>query len=65
MNIIKESNSLNPNQARNFVVPDLDPKCLQRLTADETSRQRVNTKLVDKHKERGEWGWGSDQGRDQ
>ena len=25
-----------------FVGPDLDPNCLQRLSADHTSRQRVN-----------------------
>ena len=27
------SNSLNPDQARHFVRPDLGPKCLQRLSA--------------------------------
>ena len=32
------SNSLDPDQARH-VGPDLDPNCLQRLTADDTSRQ--------------------------
>ena len=36
------SNSLNPDLARRFVVPDLGPNCLQRLSADDTSRQRVN-----------------------
>ena len=36
------SNSLDPDQARHFVGPDLDPNCLQRLSADdESSRQRV------------------------
>ena len=35
------SNNLNPNQARQKVGPDLDPNCLQRLSADNTSRQRV------------------------
>ena len=34
-------NSLNPDQARHFVGPDLDPNCLQRLSADNISRQRV------------------------
>ena len=40
-NTIKVSNSLNPDQARHFVGPDLDPNCLQRLSADDTSKQRV------------------------
>ena len=31
------SNSLNPDQARHFVGPDLDPNCLQRLSADDKS----------------------------
>ena len=31
------SNSLDPDQARHFVGPDLGPNCLQRLSADETS----------------------------
>ena len=35
-NTIKVSNSLNPDQARHFVGPDLDPNCLQRLSADDT-----------------------------
>ena len=36
------SNSLDPDQAGLFYVPDLSPICLQRLSADNTSRQRVN-----------------------
>ena len=36
------SNSLDPDQARGFVGPDLDPNCLLRLSADDTSRRRVN-----------------------
>ena len=32
------SNSLDPDQARHFVGPDLDPNCLQRLSADNKSR---------------------------
>ena len=32
-------NSLDPNQARNFVEPDLGPNCLQRLSADDKSRR--------------------------
>ena len=31
------SNSLDPDQARQFVGPDLDLNCLQRLSADDTS----------------------------
>ena len=36
------SNSLDPDQARRFVGPDLGPNCLPRLSADGTGRQRVN-----------------------
>ena len=35
------SNSLDPDQARQFVGPGLGPNCLQRLLADAASRQRV------------------------
>ena len=35
------SNSLDPDQARRLVGPDLGPNCLQTLSADDTSRQRV------------------------
>ena len=35
------SNSLDLDQARRFVGPDLGPNCLPRLTADDTGRQRV------------------------
>ena len=31
---------LDPGQAGHFVGPDLDPNCLQRLSADDISRQR-------------------------
>ena len=40
--IIRLSNSLDPDQARHFVGPDLGPSCLHRLSAEDTSRQRVN-----------------------
>ena len=40
-NTIRVSNSLDPDQAQHFVGPDLGPNCLQRLSADNTSRQRV------------------------
>ena len=41
-NTIRVSNFLDPDQARHFVGPDLGPKCLHELSADDTSRQRVN-----------------------
>ena len=40
-NNISVSNILDPDQAPHFVGPDLGPNCLQRLSADNTSRQRV------------------------
>ena len=42
-NTIRVSNSLGPDQAPNFVVPELGQNCLQRLSADDTSRQRVRS----------------------
>ena len=36
-NTIRMSNSLDPDQARLFVGPDLGPNCLQRLSADDKS----------------------------
>ena len=41
-NIIRVSNSLDPDQARQNVGPDLGPNCLQMLSADATSRQRIS-----------------------
>ena len=38
------SYSLDPDQARHFVGPDLDPNCLQQMTKVTTSSQRVNKK---------------------
>ena len=35
------SNSLDPDQAQRIVGPDLGPNCLPRLSAEDTSRQRV------------------------
>ena len=32
------SNSLDPDQARHFVQLDLDPNCLQKLSAEDTRR---------------------------
>ena len=40
-NTIRVSNNLDPDQARHFVGSDPDPSCLQRLSADDTRRQRV------------------------
>ena len=37
-NTIRVSNSLYPDQARRYVGPDLGPKCLQMLSADDTRR---------------------------
>ena len=37
MNTIRMSNRLDPDQTRHFVGPDLDPNCLQRLSADDIS----------------------------
>ena len=34
-------NSLDPDQAQQVVGPDLGPNCLQRLSADDSGRQRV------------------------
>ena len=39
------SNSLDPDQARRSVGPDLGSDCLHGLSADDTSRQRVNGKF--------------------
>ena len=38
---IRVSNSSDPNQAQHFVRHDLGPKCLQRLSAGDTNKQRV------------------------
>ena len=46
------SDGLDPDQMNNStktavsVRPDLSPNCLQRLSADDTSRQRVNTLIL-------------------
>ena len=36
---------MDPDQARHFAEPDLDPNFLQRLSAYDTRRQRVTTIL--------------------
>ena len=40
------SNCLDPDQDRRSVNPDLGPNCLQNLSADDTSRQRVGQLLI-------------------
>ena len=40
--MIRVSNSLDPDQTQRYVGSDLDPNCLQKLTADDSSRQNVN-----------------------
>ena len=40
---VSVSNNLDPDHARHCVGPDLDPNCLQRLTADKSCSKRVNT----------------------
>ena len=45
MNIITVSNSLDPDHV---VGPDLVPNCLQRFSADNTCRQRVQSKQKNK-----------------
>ena len=36
---------MDQDQARHFVGPDLGPNCLQRLSADDTIRQRDNVNV--------------------
>ena len=43
---IRILNSLNLDQDRHCVGPDLGPNCLQRLSADNTSMQRVDKKYT-------------------
>ena len=43
-NTIKVSNSLDPDQARQSVGSDQGLNCLQRLIADDTSRQTIHGK---------------------
>ena len=48
-NTMRVLNSLNPDQARHFVGPDLDPNCLKRLAADDNSghwQERVKRNMV-------------------
>ena len=45
-NTTRMSNSLDPDQSLHVVGPDLGPNCLQRLSVDHTSRQRVKVGMV-------------------
>ena len=45
-NTIRLSNSLDPDQARNFVRPDLGSNCLKRLSSDDTSRQSLPKSVI-------------------
>ena len=36
-------NSLDPDQARHFVGPDLDPKCMKKVSADDNSEVYILT----------------------
>ena len=44
-NTIRVANSLDPDQARHFVGPELGPNCLQRLSAGNIRRQKVKVDL--------------------
>ena len=46
-NTIRVSNSLEPDQARHFVWPDLGPNCLQRLSGDIVGKELNTKQLVD------------------
>ena len=46
-NNIRVSNSLDPDQARHFVRPDLSPNCLQILSADIADKELNTKQLVD------------------
>ena len=39
------SNSLDPDQVQHLVGPDLDPNCLQRLSADDKSCHKSGKEL--------------------
>ena len=45
-NNIRVSNRLDLDQERYFVVPDMGPNLVQRLSSDDTSRQRVMPSLL-------------------
>ena len=43
--IFSMSNSLDPDQARHLVGPDLGPNCYQRISADDISRPIININI--------------------
>ena len=45
-NTIRVTNSLHPDQPQHFIGSDLGPNRLQRLSADDTSKQRVKIGMV-------------------
>ena len=45
-NNIRVSNSLDPDQARHFVGPDLGPKCFKRLSADKAGKELNKNNLL-------------------
>ena len=45
------SNSLDLDQTKHFVGPDLGPNCLQRLSTDDTRGQRVKETTLNKETE--------------
>ena len=46
------SNSLNPDQDRRFIAFDLDQNCLQMLSAEDTSRQKVKGYLKPQYRDK-------------
>ena len=50
MNLIRVSNSLDPDQDQHIVGPDLDPNCLLRLSAD--NKRSLHQKTAPAHSER-------------
>ena len=38
-------NNLDPDKTQHFVGPDLGPNCLQRISAEDTSRKRIKSKM--------------------
>ena len=44
-NVIRVLNSLDPDQTRHLVGPNLYPSCVHRLSADDTGIHRVNIQI--------------------
>ena len=43
---IRVSNGLDPDQDRHYVGPDLDPNCLQRLSADDKNAVEIRMQFI-------------------